>query len=83
MRGQNEYIDSIEWEKGIAKDIILKDGSYILVDVHVFLPAAAKELNEVRGKVISDYQNLLEKAWVTDLKSKYSIAVGLALRGLL
>ena len=74
-RGQNEYIDKINWKVGIANDIVLNDGSYILVDIHQVLPSSPKELDEVRGKVISDYQNELESKWLIELKSKYSVKI--------
>ncbi len=71
----NEYIDSVFWKKGIAKDIILKDGSYVLVDIHEVMPSRIKRLNETRGKVISDYQNFLESEWLYDLKLKHSVKI--------
>ena len=77
VKGENEYIDNIHWKVGIAKDIVLKDGSYILVDIHQVLPKALKKLNETRGKVISDYQNSLEKDWLSNLKSKYSVEINM------
>ena len=75
--GENEYIDNVQWKAGIAKDIVLKDGSYIIIDIHKLIPSGAKELNETRGKVISDYQNLLEKEWLLDLKSKYVVKINM------
>ena len=77
LRGENEYIDNVQWKAGIAKDIVLKDGSYIIIDIHQLIPSGAKELNETRGKVISDYQNLLEKEWLIDLKLKYVVKINM------
>ena len=54
---------------------MLKDGSYILVDIHSVLPQGPKELSEARGRVISDYQNTLEAEWLVELKSKYSVSI--------
>ena len=75
VKGENEYLDNIVWKAGLAKDIVLKDKSYILIDIHQVLPSGVKELNETRGKVISDYQNALEKEWLANLKSKYSVKI--------
>ena len=75
VRGENKYIDNIEWTVGISNDIVLQDGSYILIDIHEILPSGPKMLDETRGKVISDYQNALEVEWITNLKSKYSIEI--------
>ena len=65
----------MDWKVGIAKDIVLKDKSYILIDIHQVLPAGTKELSENRGKVISDYQNALELEWLSNLRSKYSVEI--------
>ena len=76
-KGDNEYIDTIDWRVGISSDIILEDGSLVIVDINKLLPARNKNIDEIRGKVISDYQNHLEKAWLTILKSKYSVVINL------
>ena len=73
--GDNKYIDKIKWKVGISKDLVLDDGTYIIIDVHEVLPVMSKELNETRGKVISDYQNHLEKEWIINLKAKYKTEV--------
>jgi len=73
VKGENKYIDSIEWKVGISKDIKTSDGSYIIIDINEVLEPTSKTLNENRGKVISDYQNILEKEWVFSLKEKYEV----------
>jgi len=42
----------------------------IIVEITTIIPSSDKELNEVKGKVISDYQNYLEKNWIIELKKK-------------
>ena len=39
------------------------------------LPKSTKPLKSVKGVVISDYQSFLEKVWLDNLKSKYSVVV--------
>ena len=34
-----------------------------------------KELTEAKGLITSDYQDFLEKEWLSELKAKYSISV--------
>ena len=75
LKGDDEYVDSVDWKKGISRDIKTKDGSYIIVDIHELLPAGEKELDDTRGKVISDYQNILEKEWISLLQEKYIVNI--------
>jgi peptidyl-prolyl cis-trans isomerase SurA len=75
VKGENKYIDSINWKVGISKDIKTSDGSYIIIDINEVLEPRSKTLNENRGKVISDYQNILEKEWIVLLKEKYKVKV--------
>ncbi|MFK7900266.1 MAG: peptidylprolyl isomerase [Cyclobacteriaceae bacterium] len=46
----------------------------ILKDVEIFklIPVRQKELKEVKGKVVSEYQSYLEKEWIKELRKKYS-----------
>ena len=73
--GENEYIDNINLKLGIANDIILEDGSYVLINIHELLAEEFKQLNETRGKVIADFQKVLEHEWLVNLKSKYSVKI--------
>jgi len=75
VKGENEYVDSVDWKLGIAGDIKTKDGSYIIVDIHEVLASGVKALNETRGKVISDYQNALEIEWIASLQEKYKVSI--------
>ena len=40
-----------------------------------FLPASKKELQDIRGKVIADYQSYLEREWIAELRKKYSVII--------
>ena len=75
VKGANKNIDAIEWKTGISKDIVLENGSYIIIDVHEVLASGTKELFESRGKVISDYQTALENDWLASLKAKYAVTI--------
>ena len=61
--------------KKAGKNIKGKDGSIIIVDVLALIPPQQKELSETKGKVISDYQDFLEKQWLGQLKEKYQVIV--------
>jgi peptidyl-prolyl cis-trans isomerase SurA len=72
-RGSRPILEEIPWEAGSYT--IKKDDRVYYLEVNKVLPAALKELNEVRGLVISDYQNYLEKDWIQSLKNKYTVQV--------
>ena len=52
-----------------------KTGQYVVVDVKEVLPASPKTLEEVRGRVVSDYQSHLEEEWMKELRKKYVVKV--------
>ena len=72
-KNENNIVDQIVWKKGISKSIKNDDGSYTVVFVHDILNARAKNLNETKGKVISDYQKFLDLTWIKILRSKYKV----------
>ena len=72
-KGDNEIIDMIDWKPGMY-DLSIENTEY-LVYVEKVIPPVEKDLSEVRGQVISDYQNYLEKEWIKKLKSKYSVNI--------
>ena len=72
-KNENNIVDQIVWKKGISKSVKNDDGSYTVVFVHDILNARAKNLNETKGKVISDYQKFLDLTWIKILRSKYKV----------
>ena len=75
VKGENKFIDSIEWKKGISKDIKTEKGEYVIINVKNILPSGQMQLSEVKGKVISDYQKFLDTEWITFLRDKYKYSV--------
>lgn len=73
QKGDNVNADAIDWKEG--DQVIEKDGRVILVRVRKVEEPRAKRLDEVKGMTISDYQNYLEKEWLTDLKARYAVKV--------
>ncbi len=51
------------------------EDKYYVIDVDKMLPEMPKELSEIKGAVISDYQNHLESNWMKELVEKYPIKV--------
>ena len=73
-RKDNKLIDSIPWTPGFSADIV-NNGATVFVNVHKILKPEVKELNDARGLITADYQNYLEKEWITSLKAKYPVEV--------
>lgn len=72
-KGDNNIIDLIEWNPG-SYDLSIENMEY-LVFVNKVIPAQNRELNEIRGQVISDYQNYLEDKWIKALRTKFTISI--------
>ena len=75
VKGDNDYIDRLIWKTGISKDIKDDDGSIVIVNITDVLEAGTMTLNEVKGKVISDYQKYLDSNWISYLRSKYKYSI--------
>lgn len=60
--------------EGIS-DVIQSSEQFMLIAIDKTLPAQAKELNETRGRVISDFQDYIEKNWIVALQNKYPVEI--------
>ena len=71
---QSELPEGLIPEKGIS-DIKLNDGFYVLVNIKEVMEPTLKDFDEVRGKVISDFQTEIEKKWMQSLRDKYKVEI--------
>ncbi|MEZ4875838.1 MAG: peptidylprolyl isomerase [Flavobacteriaceae bacterium] len=71
---QKELPQGFEVKKGISK-IYESNGTFTLVQVNSIIPSRSKAFDEVKGRVLSDFQNELEKKWMESLHAKYSVEV--------
>ncbi len=51
------------------------EDDFTIVKVNEMIPESYKELSEIKGKVISDYQVYLEKEWIKGLKENYKVKI--------
>jgi peptidyl-prolyl cis-trans isomerase SurA len=63
-----------DFTEGISKIYFYND-AYHIIKVNKLLPEANKTLEEVKGNVISDYQDLVEKNWIKELEGRYKVKV--------
>lgn len=73
QKGDNINADAIDWKEG--DQILEKDGRFILIRVRKVEEPRNKKLDEVKGQTISDYQNYLEKEWISSLKVRYPVKI--------
>lgn len=73
-RGKDALIDAAKWKEGkFTSSTADKDNA--LVYVKKVMPPQAQKLDEIRGIVISDYQNELMDQWVSELRDKYNFEI--------
>jgi len=63
----------INWSPGMHE--ITLDGFPAIVIVNKITPPQPLPLSEIRGEMISEYQDYLEKTWIKQLKEKYSVKI--------
>ncbi len=73
-RGDNPIGDSIKWNPG-AYLIKKAKHKYNLYYVEKILPPQTKKFDEARGLYTADYQNVLEKQWLSDLRKQYTVSI--------
>lgn len=74
QQGDHPLTAQVDWAPGVYGPLTLNN-QFLLVHVHGVLPPRHKEKNEVRGLLIADFQNHLEKKWVKELRNKYEVVV--------
>ncbi|GAB2544298.1 peptidylprolyl isomerase [Spirosoma aerophilum] len=73
-KGENPYIDGLgEWKAGTTT--MRRENKVVSVIIDRIEPARAKTFAEARGTVINEYQAILEKQWLGQLRQTYPIKV--------
>lgn len=71
-QGEEGIFTQVPWRQGIHR---VPGNPLQAVWVESIAPEGYKSLDEVKGLVISDYQQVLEKEWVEKLKLKYKVVL--------
>ncbi|WP_298420497.1 peptidylprolyl isomerase [uncultured Kordia sp.] len=73
--GHRNLPKEFDQKKGVSNILKDKESDFTIVKVNELIPASYKELSEIKGKVISDYQVHLEKEWIKNLKENYKVKI--------
>lgn len=73
----SKELNLLEWKEGALSSLHFdkEKNTYQFKKISALLPKTPKTLDEARGYVIADYQEYLEKNWVDQLKSEFSVEV--------
>ncbi|WP_430408868.1 peptidylprolyl isomerase [Kordia sp.] len=74
-KGHRNLPEGFKFEKGVSDVLSDEQSDFTIVKVNEIIPASYKELSEIKGKVISDYQVHLEKEWIKTLKENYKVEI--------
>ena len=73
--GELRYVDTVMGNTGIYLQVESESGVFRIVVVRDNEPESLDYLSLRRGRVISDYQDQLEREWVQQLRNTYTIRV--------
>jgi len=72
-KGENRYIDSLDWKKNVQITNIDGFPSIFVVNKHI--DEVPLPLNDVQGEMITGYQQELETLWIKQLKTKFTVTI--------
>jgi peptidyl-prolyl cis-trans isomerase SurA len=68
------YLKGHDLKKGV-NPAYLYEGKYYILKIDEILEPTAKTMTEAKGAATSDYQNYLEKEWLTEIAKKHPIVI--------
>jgi peptidyl-prolyl cis-trans isomerase SurA len=68
------FPNDIEFVSGTTK-VYKEDGNFILVKIFSISKEEQQDFNDVKGKIMNDYQNVIQKNWLEELRTKHKIKV--------
>lgn len=74
---RNAEMRTMKWAPGQVSEMIVhpRTGNVKFYKIREVLPVSDKKLEEARGYVVADYQDYLEKQWVTQLQNDYTVEI--------
>ena len=76
-KGRNKQIDALAWKVGTLSKMEMdrKNKKITFMKIEKIIEPTPKKLSEARGYVVADYQDFLEKQWLSELKKAYKVQV--------
>ena len=73
-KDDKELPNKLKFQKGVSK-ILKHNNQYVLVKVKEILQPSIKSYKDVKGRVINDYQEKIEKEWIAGLRQKFTVKI--------
>jgi len=74
QRANGIFPENVDLSLGKTSDY-QEDGYTVIVKVFSKKDAVQEEYDEIKGKVISDYQNKIQENWIAEIRSKHKVKV--------
>ncbi|MBA3647063.1 MAG: peptidylprolyl isomerase [Chitinophagales bacterium] len=74
-KGKESEIEKLGWGTAGTTYTVNSDSVFKIMKIVSILPPAPKQLTDVKGYVVADYQENLEKKWIADLRQKYPVKI--------
>jgi len=72
--GRSELPSGFLPNMGVSK-IYTENESFIIINVKEITPPGPKTFEEIKGRVLSDYQTFIEEQWMEQLRAKYKVEI--------
>ncbi len=76
-RGENLFLDRAKWQKNTDSEVTVGN-SYAIIKVKDIYSPTKKNLSEIKGTVLADYQSRLDEEWIKQLHQKYQVTINQA-----
>jgi peptidyl-prolyl cis-trans isomerase SurA len=76
QKGDNQLLSRISWKEGLSEPVPSDvENKVSVIFIKKIIPPGEMSFEQARGLVVSDYQDVLEKTWVQQLRKKYPVRV--------
>jgi len=72
--GRSELPSGFLPNMGVSK-IYTENESFIIINVKEITPPGPRTFEEIKGRVLSDYQTFIEEQWMEQLRAKYKVEI--------